>query len=128
MGLQARPKGSRTQEFTRRPLDARGSPLQFGSMFPLKTNQFPSTSADLAYRLNESLRDVFQLARDPVEVREITYPHLSALTVSLDGAEVKRQPPAMPSVAGNAAPALTVDSFKASGSRLALGPAAIDFN
>ncbi len=97
-------------------------------MFPLKTDQFPATANDLAYRLNESLRDVFQMARDPVEVREIAYPHLSALTVSLDGAEIKGQPPAIPSVSGDALPALTVDAFNASGSRLAVGPAAIDFN
>ena len=97
-------------------------------MFLLKTDQFPANSADLAFRLNESLRDVFQVAGDPVQVREAAYPHLSALTVSLDGAVVKGQPRAMPSVSGNPVPALTVDSFSAKGSRLAVGPAAIDFS
>ena len=96
-------------------------------MFPLKTDQFPATSADLAYRLNESLREVFQLARDPVVVREAAYPHLSTLTVSLDGAAVKGRPPALPSVPHDGTPALTVDSFSANGSDLAVGPATIDF-
>ncbi|MFL6589033.1 MAG: hypothetical protein ACJ8M4_02555 [Chthoniobacterales bacterium] len=96
-------------------------------MFLLKTDQFPGNSGDLTYRLNESLRDVFELPRDPVVVQESGYPHLSALTVSLDGAEVKRQAPAIPSVSGNAVPALTVDSFNVSGSGLAVGPATIDF-
>ncbi|HKP93092.1 MAG TPA: hypothetical protein VJS88_04280 [Chthoniobacterales bacterium] len=96
-------------------------------MFPLKTSTFPTTAAELASRLNESLRDAFHLPGDPVVVREIAYPRLAAITVSLDGAQLKGAPPAMPSVSGEAAPALSVDSFAARGSGLAVGPAAIDF-
>ena len=96
-------------------------------MFPLNTSSFPTTASELASRLNESLRDAFHLSGDPVAVREIAYPHLATIAVSLDGAQLKGSPPAIPSVTGEAAPALTVDSFAASGSRLAVGPAAIDF-
>lgn len=96
-------------------------------MFPLKTKTFPENSAELSARLNESLRDVFQLGRDPADVREVAYPHLAALTISLDGAQLKGPPPPIPSVSGTTGPALTVDAFTASGSGLSVGPAALDF-
>ncbi|HVF73185.1 MAG TPA: hypothetical protein VM940_16405 [Chthoniobacterales bacterium] len=96
-------------------------------MFPLKTTTFPANAAELTERLNESLRDLFNLRADPVEVLEVAYPHLATLTASLDDAEVKGRPPEMPAVSGPATPALTVDIFRATGSRLAVGPAAVDF-
>jgi hypothetical protein len=96
-------------------------------MFPLQTANFPSNSADLARLLNKSLRDLFDLARDPVEVRDVSYPHLAELIVCLDGAQLRGQPPSMPSLAGKPVSALTVDSFRASGTGISVGPAAIDF-
>jgi len=96
-------------------------------MFPLQTANFPSNSADLAGLLNKSLRDLFDLARDPVELREVSYPHLADFFVSLDGAQLRGQPPSMPSLAGEPVPALAVDSFRAKGSGMSVGPAAIDF-
>ena len=96
-------------------------------MFPLKTNTLPANAADLARHLNESLRDLFHLPRDPVTIREISYPHLASLTVSLDGAQLEGQPPPVPSVGAERAPALTVDSFRATGSPVAVGPANVDF-
>ena len=96
-------------------------------MFPLQTSNFPSNSADLTRLLNKSLRDLFDLARDPVELRDVSYPHLADFFVSLDGAQLRGQPPSMPSLAGEPVPALTVDSFRASGTGMSVGPAAIDF-
>ena len=96
-------------------------------MFPLKTSSFPTTAAELADRLNDSLRDAFHLPGDPVVIREIAYPHLATISVSLDGAQLKGSPPGIPSASGESVSALTVDSFTASGARLAVGPAAIDF-
>jgi hypothetical protein len=96
-------------------------------MFPLKTKTFPENPAELAARLNESLRGVFQLQRDPAVVQEVAYPHLSSLTVYLDGAQMKGPPPPIPSVSGTTGPALTVDAFSASGSGLSVGPALLDF-
>ena len=96
-------------------------------MFPLKTATFPSNAADLARLLNKSLRDLLALARDPVELREISYPHLAELFASLDGAQLRGQPPSMPSLAADRVPALTIDSFRAKGSGMSVGPAAIDF-
>jgi hypothetical protein len=96
-------------------------------MFPLKTATFPADAADLAGLLNKSLRDLFHLPRDPVELREVSYPHLAEFFVSLDGAQLRGQPPPMPSLAGEPVPALAIDSFSAKGSGMSVGPAAIDF-
>ncbi|HEY2140284.1 MAG TPA: hypothetical protein VGH00_09410 [Chthoniobacterales bacterium] len=96
-------------------------------MFPLKTDTLPANARDLTRKLNESLRDLFDLSNDPVVVREVSYPHLASLTVALDGAQLRDQPPAIPSVGSKQSPALTVDSFTAKGSAMSIGPAAVDF-
>jgi hypothetical protein len=96
-------------------------------MFPLKTATFPTTAPGLARLLNTSLRDLLHLPNDPVTVREVSYPHLANLTVSLDGAQLRGQPPAVPSLDGEFTPAFTIDSFTAKGSAMSIGPAALDF-
>jgi hypothetical protein len=96
-------------------------------MFPLKTATLPANASDLASRLNESLRDLFNLSRDPVELRPVSYPHLASLFVSLDGAQLPAQPPSLPSLTGKPAPAVTIDSFSVNGAGLSAGPASIDF-
>jgi hypothetical protein len=96
-------------------------------MFPLKTAKFPATASDLARLLNASLRDLLHLPNDPVTVREVSYPHLANLTVSLDGAQLHGQAPPVPAPGGEFTSALTVDSFTANGSAISVGPAAIDF-
>jgi hypothetical protein len=96
-------------------------------MFPLKTDTLPANADDFARRLNESLRDLFKLERDPVQLREISYPHLASLVVSLDDARLPSRPPALPSLAGQPAPAVRIDSFVVNGSGLSVGPASMDF-
>jgi hypothetical protein len=96
-------------------------------MFPLKTTTLPTNAADLARDLNESLRDLFKLANDPVTIREVSYPHLASLVVALDGAQLRGQPPLVPSPTGESTAALRVDSFTARGSQISVGPAAVDF-
>jgi len=96
-------------------------------VFPLKTRIFPPTAADLSRHLNDSLRELFALNRDPAEVREKSYPQLDSLTVSLDGAQLPERPPTMPSVTGERRPALTIDSLSLSASPLVVGPAPVDF-
>lgn len=96
-------------------------------MFLLNATTLPATAADLAQAISESLRSVFSLADDPVEVRDLAYPHLAAIEVSLDGATLPGRPPALPSLATEPAPAVTVGSFKADGRGLSVGPAAVDF-
>lgn len=96
-------------------------------MFPLNATTLPATASDLAYAINHSLRGIFALARDPVEVRDLSYPHLAAINVSLDGAKLPDRPPGIPSLVGEPAPALTVGSFNAGGRGISIGPAALDF-
>ena len=95
-------------------------------MFPLNTATLPATAADLSRRLNESLRQLFALTHDPVELREKSYPHLALLTVSLNGARLSERPPAMPAVNSALQPALTIDSFGVNASPLFVGPASVD--
>ena len=97
-------------------------------MFPLKTATLPSTAADLARALNESLRELFAVVTDPVTIREASYPHLSELNVSLDGAELRGRPPAIPSLSSDPTPALNLDSLKIGAAGLSIGPAAIDLS
>ena len=96
-------------------------------MFPLNTKTFPTGVAELSRHLNDSLRELFLLNRDPVELREKSYPHLDSLTVCLDGARLPERPPPMPSVTGERRPALTIDSFAFNASPLLVGPAPVEF-
>jgi hypothetical protein len=96
-------------------------------MFPLNTKTFPASSAELVRDLNASLRALFGLTHDAVAVRDKAYPHLEALTVSLDGAALPDRPPPMPSVNGPRRPALSIDSFLAGASPLSIGPASFEF-
>jgi hypothetical protein len=88
---------------------------------------FPATADELKRLLNESLHQLFNVARDPVDLRAESYPHLDSLSISLDGAEVHQPPPAIPSLQSEASPALTVDSFRVIGVAMKVGPAAVDF-
>ncbi|HZE12838.1 MAG TPA: hypothetical protein VE086_03695 [Chthoniobacterales bacterium] len=96
-------------------------------MFPLKTSIFPATAADLGRHLNDSLRELFALTHDPVEVRDKSYPHLDSLTACLDGAQLPERPPPMPSSTGEQRPALTIDSLALNASPLVVGPAPVQF-
>jgi hypothetical protein len=96
-------------------------------MFPLNTETLPASAAELAQGLNESLRRLFALNRDPVAIHDKSYPHLESLNVSLDGAALPDQPPPKPSVASAPQPALTIDSFHVTASPLSVGPALVDF-
>jgi Uncharacterized protein conserved in bacteria (DUF2125) len=97
-------------------------------MFPLYTATFPSSAPDLEGLLNESLESLFVAQSRPVTVREDSYPHLEAITVSLDGARLRAdstQPPAIP---GETSPALQIDRFTLTASPLSLGPVALDLS
>jgi hypothetical protein len=97
-------------------------------MFPLNTANFPSNAADLARALNDSVRTLFQVTHEPVTIRDLSYPHLAALDLSLDGAELRGRPPGPPSPATPPAPALGIDSFSAGGRGMSVGPASVDFS
>src|SRR5438477_2585302 len=95
-------------------------------MLPLKTATFPSSAAELARLLNESFRHLFLVDADPVTIRDKSYPHLKELSIALDGASLRHDPPRALSVSGAVKPAVTVDRLEINASALALGPAVID--
>jgi hypothetical protein len=97
-------------------------------MFPLKSATLPSTADALERLLNESLRQLFLVTSDPVSIRDTSYPHLAKLSVSLDGAQLRGQPPSMPSLSSKPISALRIDSFNIDASALSIGPAAIDLS
>src|SRR5438067_1489917 len=95
-------------------------------MLLLRTAIFPSASAELTRLLNESFRQLFQVDADPVSIRADSYPHVMELSISLDGARLRDNPPRLSLVPSPAAPALEVDQLTLNASALALGPAVID--
>jgi hypothetical protein len=95
-------------------------------MFPLFTKSLPSTAEALQSLLNESLRQLFNVTRDPVTIRDGSYPHIRELNVSLDDAQLRRNPPPITSLSGDATPALEVDLLSLKASALSIGPASID--
>jgi hypothetical protein len=97
-------------------------------MFPLYTKTLPSTAEALEPFLNQSLRQLFQVKTDPVTIRGASYPHLSELNVSLDGAQLRGKPASLPSLSSKRIPALEVDSLTINASALSVGPAAIDLS
>ena len=95
-------------------------------MFPLHTAAFPSSASDLERLLNESLERSFVTASPPVTVLGQEYPHLEAITVSLDGAQLRPDAPRPSSLSGETSPALEIDQFNLSARSLSLGPVALD--
>src|SRR5437764_812907 len=95
-------------------------------MLLLKTITFPSSAAELACLLNESFRQLFLVHADPVTIRDKSYPHLKELSIALDGASLRDNPPRPSSVQGAVKPAVTADQLTLNASALALGPAVID--
>jgi hypothetical protein len=96
-------------------------------MFSLFTSVFPSSAADLEHLLNESLQRIFVTESPPVRVLDHSYPHLSAINVSLDGACLRADAP-RPPILSAASPAFEVDEFSLHASPLSLGPLAIDLS
>ena len=97
-------------------------------MFPLRTNTFPSTAADLERLLNESLQQGFDARSPPVAVRDRAYPQLESITVSLDGASLRPDSPRPSPLSGETEPALEINQFTLSASPLSLGPVALDLS
>ncbi len=96
-------------------------------MFPLNANDFPSSAAALQRLLNESLRLIFDVATDPVTVRDASFPKLAEMDISLDDARLRPDPPRPPSISGETSPALEVGRLVLHATALSVGPAEIEF-
>jgi hypothetical protein len=95
-------------------------------MFPLFTATLPPSASDLEGLLNESLQRIFVTESDPVAIREHSYPQLEAISISLDGARLRADPPQPPVISGKTSAALEIGQFTLSASPLLLGPAAVE--
>ena len=94
----------------------------------LPTTIVPSSAIDLARLLNESLQRIFVTESDPVTVRERSYPNLDLISISLDGARLRPNPPRSPAISGEASPALEVNQLTLTASPLYLGPAVVNLS
>lgn len=98
------------------------------AMFPLKTATLPSSAAALQSLLNESLRRVFDIEADPVSVRDASYPTIAEITISLDHARLRSNPPRPQPISGKSSPALQVGRLAVRASDLSIGPATVDLS
>lgn len=92
-------------------------------MFPLYSKKFPDNAIDLSALLNDSVKRVFANAANPVIVRDKAYPKLEEIRITLDGAELRTDPPRPPAVKGRSTPALEVAELHITANELAIGPA-----
>ncbi|MDQ6808217.1 MAG: hypothetical protein M3Z64_02145 [Verrucomicrobiota bacterium] len=97
-------------------------------MFPLFTKTFPASTAELTAALNKSLERIFILLAAPVSARGDGYPSLEQIAISLDGAQLRPDPPRPAVARGETAPALQVAEFKMSGRGLSFAGATADLN
>ena len=97
-------------------------------MFPLRTDIFPASAADLERLLNEGLQQSFDASSPPVSVRDRSYPHLEAITVSLDGARLRPDSPRPSPLSGETEAALEIDQFTLGAAPLSVGPVALDLS
>lgn len=97
-------------------------------MFPLYTAAFPSSADDLQRLLNEALERIFISKPHPVTVCDRSYPRLSEVAISLDGARLRPEAPRPPLAAGEILPALKIDRLAVNASPLSVGPAALNLS
>jgi hypothetical protein len=97
-------------------------------MLPLYTAAFPSSADDLQRLLNEAFERVFISKADPVTVSDHSYPRLSEVAISLDGARLRPEAPRPPIAASEILPALEIDRLTVNASPLSLGPAALNLS
>jgi hypothetical protein len=97
-------------------------------MLALHTAAFPSSAIDLERLLNESLERLFTSTPAPVTVSDHSYPRLSEIKISLDGARLRPERPRSQVTPGEISPALEVDHLIINASPLSLGPATLDLS
>lgn len=95
-------------------------------MFPLYTKTFPSSAGALREALNASLQRLFSGAPDAVSVDDKSFPSVAAVCITVDGAELRTNPPSPPRVTGTTLAGITVDELQISGAGVSVGPAWVD--
>ena len=95
-------------------------------MFPLNTESFPASAAELKEALSESLRRFFTLPAEPVTMLGGDYPAIDQLTISLNGAQLRPDAKRPALVDGEAMPALQVREFTMSGRGISMAGVCAD--
>lgn len=96
------------------------------AVFPLFTKTFPGSADELTERLNDSLQRIFLVPAQPVSVTAPDYPTIAELTVSLDGAQLRGDPPRPVMASGTAGPPMRVEQFAVSGRDVVIAGASVD--
>jgi hypothetical protein len=96
-------------------------------MFLLSKPTLPSSAESLQRAMEESLRRVVTSGREMVSVEDKSYPELSAIRISLDGATITDRPMLLKAVAA-VEPALDVEEFEISGSPLRVQGTAVNLS
>ena len=94
-------------------------------MLPLFTRSLPTTASELERLLNESIERLFTRVEKAVSVRDKGYPQLAGITINLDRAQLRPDPPRPPSGLGKSSRGVSVDAFQLSGDNISAGPAAL---
>ena len=95
-------------------------------MFPLYTENLPGTATELEGLLNQSLARLFSGPLEPVFIRAEAYPKIAELRISLDGAQLRPDPPPPPVLGKSTIPAFTLALLQIQGSGVTVGPAKLD--
>lgn len=88
----------------------------------------PGSAGELAEALNRSLDRILVLSAPPVSVRGDDYPSIEQLVISLDGAQLRSDPPRPEVAQGKTAPALRVQNFTITGRGLSFAGATGDLS
>ena len=95
-------------------------------MFPLYRDTFPASADELALALNESVGRMFVAAGASVRIRDKSYPDLEEISVNLDGARARPNPPRPSFAVGGNAPGLRVEKLNVSAQRVSIGPGEVN--
>jgi hypothetical protein len=97
-------------------------------MLSLSTAAFPSSAADLQRVLNDAFERIFISKPNPVTVSDHSYPRLSEIDISLDGARLRPEPAHPPIAAGETSPALEIDQLTVNASPISIEDAALNLS
>jgi hypothetical protein len=95
-------------------------------MFPLFQKELPRNAQELAAALSTSLRRALNISRDPVVVREKSYPDLEEIAIDLTGATIRIDAPRPAPSDGKGEPAITAQRLSVIAQPVSAHGAAID--
>jgi hypothetical protein len=92
-------------------------------MLPLYSKTFPASATELAELLNASVQRLFDNAAKPVTVVDDAFPRLSEIRITLDGAELRANPPRPPVMKGASSAGIEAEKLYVNAAEVLIGPA-----